>query len=408
MRKNRIVGFVCLLSIISISFATPELSGYYRNYVGGFIGKGQSYSIIQNALNLNIQTSSSKYAIKVNPYIYSYDDKVMEMGVREAYVDLYFDTIDLRIGKQQIIWGKGDGVFITDVISPKNLSEFLLPDFEEIRTGVTAIKFDYYLDDNTFELVGIPAFTATVMPDSSSPWYLSPSFPITPSYDYSKKAVPVNFANGELFAKYSGLSSIMDYEIMWGSMWDDDPTMHVDKTTSGSQVTSIVVIPKHHRLNLLGGSVSSEFKGYVLRGESAYYTGKYFSSNDPTLPEGVIQKNYIHSLMGVDGTLFGLTMSTQFISKMILNYDSQIVNDEVENTVTFMVRKDLWRETLHLEFFAYIGLNKSDALIRPKVSYDLVDGVKVIAGANLFVGSSGSFGNYDSNDMVYTKVQVSF
>lgn len=400
--------FIGLATMLSVAFATPEVSGYYRNYIGGFVHGNQDYSIIQNALNLNIETSGSKYAIKVNPYSYSYDDKSLDIGVREAYVDLFFNSIDLRIGKQQIIWGKADGVFITDVISPKNLSEFLLPDFEEIRTGITAIKFDYYLENNTIEIVGVPYFTPTEMPDPSSPWFLAPSFPVTPNYDYSQKTVPAQLANGEIFAKYSGLGSFMDYEIMFGSMWDDDPTMHVSKTISAGQVVAVDVTPKHHRLNLIGGSVSTELNGIVVRGETAYYMGKYFSSNDPSLSEGVIQKNYIHSLIGFDGTLWGLTMSAQLISKIILDYDSQIVSDEVDNTITLLVRKDLWRETLHLELFSYVGLNNSDALIRPKITYDLDDGVKIIAGANWFIGSAGTFGNYDANDMVYTKVQVSF
>ena len=60
-------------------------------------------------------------------------------------MDLYFDNFDLRIGKQQIIYGKAEGVFITDVVSPKDLREFLLPDFEEIRMGITAAKLSYFL-----------------------------------------------------------------------------------------------------------------------------------------------------------------------------------------------------------------------------------------------------------------------
>jgi len=407
MLNNRITAFFIMSTImLSTVFASPDISGYYRNYIGGFING--DYSIIQNALNLNIESSGSNYAFKVNPYIYSYDDKPLEMGVREAYVDLYFDSVDLRIGKQQIIWGKADGVFITDVISPKNMSDFLLPDFEEIRTGITAIKYNYYFEDSTLEIVGVPYFTPTQMPESGSPWLLSPSFPVKPTYDYSQKKVPAQLANGEVFVKYSALNSLMDYELMFGSMWDDDPTMHVDKTISASMVTAITVTPKHHRLNLVGGSISTELLGVVLRAESAYYQGKYFNSNNPSLLDGVIQKDYIHSLLGVDGSLWGMTMSGQWISKMILNYDNSIVNDEVDNTLTLMIRKDLLRETLHLELFSYLGLNNSDALIRPKVTYDLDDGVKIIAGANWFIGTTGVFGSYDANDMVYTKVQVSF
>ena len=73
-----------------------------------------------------------------------------------------------------------------------------------------------------------------------------------------------------------------------------------------------------------------------------------------------------------------------------------------------MARKDFLRETLHLELFSYIGLNNSDALIRPKITYDLADGFEISVGANIFVGNEGRFGQYYDNDMAYIKVKFSF
>ncbi|MDD4527383.1 MAG: hypothetical protein PHF25_05025, partial [Candidatus Margulisbacteria bacterium] len=69
MLNNRITAFFIMSTImLSTVFASPDISGYYRNYIGGFING--DYSIIQNALNLNIESSGSNYAFKVNPYIY--------------------------------------------------------------------------------------------------------------------------------------------------------------------------------------------------------------------------------------------------------------------------------------------------------------------------------------------------
>ena len=79
-------------------------------------------------------------------------------------------------------------------------------------------------------------------------------------------------------------------------MWDDEYTLHQTKVLSGNQLVGLIVTPKHHRLGLVGGSFSSDFLGPVLRGEVAYYNGKYYSSTDPTLSDGVVKKNYIHYL----------------------------------------------------------------------------------------------------------------
>ena len=90
----------------------------------------------QNTFDLNFEHSKGKVAFKANPYLYYFSDKDLELGLRETYLDIYFDSIDLRVGKQQIIWGKADGVFITDIVSPKDLREFLLPDFDESGPGL--------------------------------------------------------------------------------------------------------------------------------------------------------------------------------------------------------------------------------------------------------------------------------
>ena len=330
-------------------------------------------------------------------------------------MDLYFKNFDLRIGKQQIVWGKADGVFITDVVSPLNLSEFLLPDFDEIRTGINAVKFDYYIGDHTLELIWAANFTPTEMPKTGSIWNVQPDFPITPTFDWSNSEVKPSFENSEIFAKYTALTSAIDFEIMGGYTWDDNPTMHVQKEfqmnqeTQQPMLTGLNVLPEHHRLFLGGGSFSTEIKGFVLRGEAAYYNGKYFQTEDPLATDALVQKDYLHYLAGLDFNIGSVKLSTQFIQQYILDYDENILNHETENTMTFLTRYDILRETLHLEFFSYIGLTGEDALIRPKITYDFDDSFSILLGSNIFVGEeTGRFGQYQDNSMIYLKLKYSF
>ncbi len=407
--KTISVVFISLLFATVLNANSVDLSGYARTYAGALL-RGDNDYIIQNTFNLNIEHSRDKVAFKANPYIYHYPNLELDIGLREAYMDIYFNTVDIRIGKQQVIWGKADGVFITDIVSPKDLSEFLLRDFDEIRMGITSVKLDYYLGDNTFEIVWAPIFTSTQMPDENSIWRPEMDFPMAPVFDNSKKDVDMNIKNSEVFVKYSRISSVIDFEIMGGYMWDDDPAMHITKKINpqNNQLTGITVTPRHHRLGVGGGSFTSTVGPLVLRGEGAFYYGKYFNSEDMTLVDGVIEKNYIHYLAGVDFTVRDIHFSTQFVQQAILDYDEQIKNDQFENTITAMAFRDFLRETLRLELFSYIGLNNYDALVRPKITYKLTDGFTLLLGANLFVGSEGNFGQYDENDMIYLKVRYDF
>ncbi len=402
---------ILIMVLISISlFAEIDFSGFVRNYTGALLKDEHNFSIVQNTLDLNIEKKADKIAFHVNPYIYQNYDENLTLGLREAYMDLYFDKMDIRIGKQQIIWGKADGVFITDIVSPKDMSEFLLPDFDEIRLGITSLKADYYIGDNTLEFVWVPVFTPTKLPDQSSIWYHQPKFPIQPTIDRSKEEVDKTFDNSEVFAKFSAMTSAIDFELMGAYMWDDDPTMHLNATYEHEvyQITELTVIPKHHRLSLAGGSFSTTIGAFVFRGEGAYYFDKYFSTDNMMHNEGLAKKDYIHYLFGVDTSLYDIKLSSQFIQRAILDYDDTIKDDEFDNTITFLASKTFFRETLKFEFFTYYGLNDNDALLRPKVSYDFADGFNIMFGSNIFVGDEGKFGQYDDNDMIYTKIKYSF
>lgn len=415
---GRSITYSALVTILLISTVfgqNLELNGYVRSYLGVLTNETMDYSIVQNTLDLKLKRSMDRVSLFANPYIYQYPNLKPEIGIREAYMDIFFDNIDLRLGKQQIIWGKADGVFITDIVSPKDLGEFLLRDFDEIRTGITALKADYYVGNNTFEVVWIPVFTPTIMPDSSSIWSRYPSFSLPVVIDESRLSVSDRLENSEVFAKFSGMSSLLDYELMVGRMWDDDPALHVIPIMDAGdpQPIGLTLMPEHHLLTLAGGSFSTEIKGFILRSEAAYYIGKRFvSSNAQGLPIDLLEKDYLHYLVGTDFSISSANLSIQFIQQMIQDYQDAILQDEMENTLTLMANRTFLQETLTLQAFAYVGLNKSDALIRPTITYDFADGFEIVTGLNLFVrkdsSDPGIFGYYDKNDMAYLKVKYSF
>ena len=412
MKTKGIIRILILITSQFVKAQNTEISGFVRNYTGALYDNGD-FAILQNTLNLNLTKSGDKIAFKANPMLYHYNTDSLDLRLRELYLDLYFKNFDLRIGKQQVVWGKADGVFITDIVSPLNLSEFLLPDFDEIRTGVIATKFNYYIGNSTVEVIWMPIITPTETPSTSSIWYMTPDFPVAPTFDYSKENIDPSLENSEIFVKYSAMTSKIDFEIMGAYTWDDYPTMHVEKQfdmSSGSPVlTDLNITPEHHRLSVGGGSFSTEIKGVILRGEAAYYNGKYFQTEDPLQLESIVQKDYLHYLVGLDFIIGGVNLSTQFIQQTILDYDKNILNEEAENTMTFLARYDLLRETLHLELFSYVGLTYNDALIRPKISYDFDDSFSILLGSNIFIGDSdGRFGQYKDNSMIYAKLKYNF
>jgi hypothetical protein len=210
-------------------------------------------------------------------------------------------------------------------------------------------------------------------------------------------------------------SSAIDFDLMGAYIWDQTASMYVEKefgfdtVTNQPGLTGLLITPEHNRLNVFGGSFTSTIKSFVIRGEAAYYNGKYFQTADPIAEGALSQNDYLHYVVGLDYSVGNLKLSAQFIQKYIMDYNDFIDEEEFGNTMTFLARYDAVRETLHLELFSYVGLNYGDALIRPKVTYDFSDSFSILLGSNIFVGDErGMFGKYVDNSMIYTKIKYNF
>jgi hypothetical protein len=386
-----------------------EVNGFARNYMGVLFQNGD-FSILQNTLDLTLQHKRENISFLANPYFYHYPTGENVFDFRALYMDIFTEKLDIRIGRQQIVWGQADGVFITDVVSPLNLTDFLLWDFNEIRIGVTAVKAKYYpISDHAIELVWIPVFTPSILPGDNSIWKPSIAFPAPPTFDYSNATVEANIANSEYFLRYTISTSAIDLQLIGAYSWDDLPTSHVRKDfDSTMNLTGITVSPAHHRLLMGGGNFSAPIGDFIVRGEGAYYYGKYFQTAEPTAVDALVQKNYVNYVVGLDRTLGEWVLSSQFIQKIVFDHEALMANERVDNLMTVMINRTLLREQLRLELFSYIGFNNDDALIRVRGFYFPFDGLGIELGTNIFVGEQGQFGQYNDNSMIYTRVKYSF
>ena len=55
------------------------------------------------------------------------------------------NDIDLKVGRQIVVWGKSDSIRITDVINPLDNRLPGMTDIEDLRLSVGMAKLDYYI-----------------------------------------------------------------------------------------------------------------------------------------------------------------------------------------------------------------------------------------------------------------------
>lgn len=306
--------------------------------------------------------------------------------LREVYLEYAAKGWDLRVGRQIIIWGKSDGLQITDVISPMDLTEFLARDFDDIRTPVEAVRFRILGSQSNLELVWVPVFKPAVLPEGSNPWA------VAINDDIPVFQPETTLGNSEVFGRLSFYLPGIDLAFSGFYTWDDygvtDP---------------VAMETRHHRVGGLGAEFSMPLGAFVIRGESAFYLGKRYGG------ESLYKKNALDSLLGVDwypGNNWSLT--AQLVNRSIIGYEEGIDDNAHEWLMTLGITRKFMRETLTLSTFLYMGFNQGDLFNRFSVEYAITDAFHVIAGFDLFAGDSGMFGQYKDNSEFFIKAKYSF
>lgn len=98
-----------------------------RMFMNGDLGSDSSWH-----LDLNPIYDSQG----VNQYWRGHENYTQYDYLREAYVDSTLGPVDLRLGKQQVVWGTADGIKLLDIINPTDFRHLSQDPMEESRIPV--------------------------------------------------------------------------------------------------------------------------------------------------------------------------------------------------------------------------------------------------------------------------------
>ncbi|OHD21533.1 MAG: hypothetical protein A2Y38_18005 [Spirochaetes bacterium GWB1_59_5] len=384
------------------------LSGYGRAKVGSLLSDGSLF-LAETTLDARLSWETEDSALFADVAVNERQGGSPELELRELYFRYSGDYMEMVIGKQQIIWGKSDGVFITDIVTPKDLSRFLVPDFVELRQAVDGVRLGGYAGGHSLELVWLPLFSPGVAPAAGTIWAPVMPYPVTPTI--TPAAMPeLSLENGEYFARYSFLGNAVDLSLMGGWFWNDLPSFAVTgrSLTPGVGLTGIALRGEYYRTAAFGYGVAGTIGPLVLRSEGALQLDRRYQGDFAVYPQGYAAKNAVQYLVGTDFSILGTTFGLQFIQDLILEYDDALVNERYTNTATVMAVRNFAREALRLELLAYLGLDNPDALLKAQLVWKITDAMELSGGTWLFFGDSGQFGQYDDNDSVFAGAKISF
>ncbi len=332
-----------------------------------------------------------------------------ESGVdlHEAWVEYVADSWDVRIGEQIIIWGRADGVQITDMISPPDYTESISRDLDEIRMPVGSARLRFLGEQFDTVLLWLPFFKAGIQPEGDNPWAIKPDFPENIEVSSASADEPSHsLENSEIALKVSSYLAGLDWAASIFYTWDDFPAMHREIIPSGNR-TRVEFSPKHHRLTIFGVEAARPWSDYVLRVEAACYKGRYYEP--ATIFGQPEKKDEVKWLGGIDWNPGNnWTITTQLIGDHILGDASWLVRKKHQYTATLNVSRKVLNQTLTLANMVYWQLDADEIFDRFKITYDFNDAITLFAGVDIFSGDDGTFGRYEENTQAWLKIKYSF
>lgn len=324
----------------------------------------------------------------------------------EGYVNIYGPSLDLRVGKQIVTWGRADALNPTDNLTPKDFTLLSAKDEEERRIGSYAVKANLYRGTYTVSAMWIPLFNPSTIPLTAPPGLtITEDKRDSGALTYQALALKVDQTGGEV-----------DWSVSYYTGLDVNPI--------GVPLAPTHIELRHTRIHVVGADFARTVGRYGVRGEVAYTHTQNASGADP-----FIKKPFVFAVLGADRDLVeDLNVNLQVYQRTIVNYrdpfaiaDPVVRFASVQNAtfnqqldqyqfgLTGRIKASWWHQTLESELLGVWNANRGDVFVRPSLAYAFTDVWKGFVGWDVFTGQRNSFfGRLQPTSAFFAELRATF
>ena len=316
------------------------------------------------------------------------DELKSEVELYDAYVEgSLTDNLDMKLGRQVVVWGRSDTIRVTDVLNPLDNRRPGMVDIEDLRLPVAMAKFDYFVGD------------WRVTPMAILEQRFSKNPPAGSAFNGSRSSIPENESYSDVTPVLSigGEFSGWDVNFYAANVHDDVGHFEAGKI-------------KHDKVKMAGTALNLLSGSWLLKGELAHFDGlKYATTGDKEFKrtDGLVGVEY----NGIADTLVSYDVSLRNIH----SYDSRLQNlNNVQKERTyqhaFRVSSDFMNATVKANYLVSLfgsGANEG-GFQRAWLKYDISDGIYTNFGLVDYIGGSKRFDAVVNNDMIFMDVSYNF
>jgi len=342
------------------------------------------------------------------------------VDIKDAYIQgSLSDQLDLKFGRQIVIWGKSDSIRVTDIINPLDNREPGMVDIEDLRLNELMTRLDYYVGDWGLSAMVIHEPRQEIEAPFGSDYRPSNIFgsPIPYSKFPDRQELDWNTENTQYALSLDGRFSGWDLSLYAADVFDNR-----------FDVETINGVPERYndKVGMLGAAGNVVSGSWLLKAEAAYFNDVNYRSTD--------RKNRLDMLIGFEYNGFRNTvMSVELADRHIVDYEAQMLTLTLQDAAQKGTLPDFVREdSLQMALRGSYNFNHDNATASYLVSltggngpgsafdggfqrlwidYKYSDAVSLSAGIIDYIGGSGLIPFYEAikdNDRIYAQLQYSF
>ncbi|MBN1608210.1 MAG: hypothetical protein JW940_16380 [Polyangiaceae bacterium] len=421
-----------------------DLNGFVRGdaYVGKAIGSARGeikagYGELALQLRAKAGSHGDAYADARLRYGQQGDTRDLFLDLREAYADLYWGALDLRLGHQIIVWGRADGLNPTSNLTPVDWRVHS-PNEDDRRLANFGARAFLNFSPVRLEGVWMPLYRPVELPPLEYPSFITLANPRYPAPELQ---------NGEFAGKVDLQLSSFEMSASFTRGYAPMPGLVRSGYGPTNRPTEVFISRRAYKHHVVGFDFSTSVaEPLMLRGEAAYrhpaqrggrryiprpdlqyvlgadrgfgpvhvilqYMGRYVFDwkREPGMPD-----------TGMINTLYDADVFTAYLQEQVtpiledeLAQRNQILFSQTEGVQHLVSGRIEWltlHETLSLQATGLYNFTTKEWLAYPKLAYHINDQVSTTVGGEIYAGPDDTlFGQIDESLTAgYAELKCSF
>jgi len=311
-----------------------------------------------------------------------------EVELFDTYIEgSLSDSVDIKIGRQVVVWGRSDTIRITDILNPLDNRQPGMVDIEDLRLPTTMAKLDYFIDNWRITPIAVLEQRFSKLPPFGGDFNPAPTpLPNETSYDDISPALSIG-----------------------GEFADWDINLYAAQTYSDAGYLDGEY--RHDKVAMVGSAINLLSGSWLFKSELAHLDGLRYTA----LPNQEITRTDM--LVGIEyNGIVDTQLSYDLALRAIHDYDTALLHDPLNPSAertyqhAFRASSEFINATLKANYLISLfgsRLNQG-GFQRLWLTYDINNALNGTIGIVDYIGGSSRFDAIDNNDKLFMELSYNF